>query len=145
MPRATPLEHHGLQGALSSWLVGAWPWPGSSPPHPQQRCRMRRYCHSPVRKQESGRSVSYLPRKQNLVATQACPAGRTATSPTMTCRSPGARLSHQPPYQHLGFLAYFRASGRREASCHQGSLNIKTSPVMSKAEGWNLVNFIIFR
>lgn len=42
------------------------------------------------------------------------------------------------PHQQLGFLSYFRA-----ASSHQGSLSIKASSVMSKAEGRNLVNFIV--
>lgn len=123
------------------------PPPPTTPPPPTspQRCGMRRHCHSPVREQESGRFVSHLPRKQNLADMQVCPTGRMATSPAMTCRRPGACLSHQPPYQQLGCLTYFRATGRREASCHQGSLSIKTSSVMSKAEGWNLVNFIIFR
>lgn len=48
-----------------------------------------------------------------------------------------------PPQQQWGFLSYFSASGRRHASSHQSSLDIKASSVMSKAEGWNLVNFII--
>lgn len=135
VPGAIALEHHGLQGALASWLGGAWP------AHPLSPAEVwnDEVLSQPCQKAGVHKFVSHLPRTQSLADMHVRPpGGRTATSP-VTRRRPGvAVLLASPPA--VGFLLLLQGYREERSLIPSGSINIKVSSVMSKAEGWNLVN-----
>ena len=131
---------HGLQGALASWLRGAWP----AHPRPLQRCGMMRYCHRPVTKQEPAALSLTCPGNRTLqTCSLTAQAGKLSPAPQRCRRS---RSTHPTSFPTLSWVSSPTSGlqgGEKPHPIRQGSLRIKASSVMSKAEGRNLVNFII--